>query len=194
MKLSSDWVGCRARALLCLIVPPVSLLPLAPLLPLQVLNITCSCVNGLAPIVWPAGSLPGHGGNLTNIVFDGARVFRSNMAVAIKSLEKFVGCACTQCSLSRRPASQLVRSTCSPVHTRAAPCPRDHPVQHPVVRVDTRIADRCVRSDASDVDNPNRHRQKRELLKLRSGECRPGDHDERFRTGWRRHTRRRTCS
>jgi len=91
VKLGSCWVGCRACALLCLIVPPVSFLPVVALLPLQVLNITCSCGNGLVPCIWPAGSLPGHGGNLTNIVFDGARFFRSNMAVAIKSLEKFVG-------------------------------------------------------------------------------------------------------
>jgi len=98
------------------------------------LNITCSCENGLAPTVWPAGSLPGHGENLTNIVFDGARVFRSNMAVAIKSLEKFVG---ARAHSAHCPGARPPSSSAAPVHL----CTRERRHGHEVTPFNTPL---CV--------------------------------------------------
>jgi len=62
-----------------------------PISNIVVKNITCECGNGLVPCVWPRLSLPGHGGNITNVSFDGAKFVRSSMAIAMKSLESFVG-------------------------------------------------------------------------------------------------------
>lgn len=62
-----------------------------PVRNVTVKNITCECGNGLVPCIWPPGSVPGHGGNLSDITFDGAKFIRSNMAIAIKSLGSFVG-------------------------------------------------------------------------------------------------------
>lgn len=62
-----------------------------PIRNITVRNITCECGNGLVPCVWPRLSLPGHGGDIANVLFDNATFLRSSMAVAMKSLESFVG-------------------------------------------------------------------------------------------------------
>jgi hypothetical protein len=76
-------------------------------------NITCSCGNGIVPIIWnTALSVPGSllhhtfvpclahlnisifvgfAGNISNVLVDGARFYGSSMAVAIKSLPSFGG-------------------------------------------------------------------------------------------------------
>ena len=56
-------------------------------------NITCECGNGLTPCIWPPGSEPGKGGRTTNVLFDGARMIKTSMGVAIKSLQSFAGSA-----------------------------------------------------------------------------------------------------
>ena len=62
-----------------------------PLRNVTVSNITCECGNGLVPCTWPEGSKPGHGGDISDVLFEDATFVRSQMAVAIKSLGSFVG-------------------------------------------------------------------------------------------------------
>jgi hypothetical protein len=64
-----------------------------PLRNVSVTNITCECGNGLVPVIWPMGAAVGQGGNISDVTFDGATFVRSRMAVAIKSLDAFVGMA-----------------------------------------------------------------------------------------------------
>lgn len=56
-------------------------------------NMTCECGNGMVPCIWPAFSIPGEGGDIKDVVFDGARFTRTSMAVAIKARDAFVGTA-----------------------------------------------------------------------------------------------------
>ncbi len=64
-----------------------------PMRNVSVTNITCECGNGLVPVIWPMGAAAGQGGNISNVTFDGAHFVKSRMAVAIKSLDAFVGTA-----------------------------------------------------------------------------------------------------
>eukprot|EP01079_Euglenida_sp_SAG-EU17-18_P011794 gene11794-2149_t len=56
-------------------------------------NITCECGNGLVPVVWPSMSVPGEGGDISNVLFEGAVFRKTSQAVVIKSLSSFVGTA-----------------------------------------------------------------------------------------------------
>ena len=67
--------------------------PLFQVKNVTVRNITCECGNGLVPCIWPPSSEPGQGGTTTNVLFDGARMIKSSMGIAIKSLASFVGSA-----------------------------------------------------------------------------------------------------
>ena len=64
-----------------------------PIRNVTVNNITCECGNGLVPCVWPPGSIPGHGGEISDVAFSNAKFIRSSMAIAIKSLPTFAGAA-----------------------------------------------------------------------------------------------------
>ena len=54
-------------------------------------NITCECGNGLAACVWPPGSVAGHRSTTSNVLFSGAKMIGTSMAVVIKSLASFEG-------------------------------------------------------------------------------------------------------
>lgn len=54
-------------------------------------NISCECGNGLVPVVWPALSCASEGGNITDVLFDGAVLTRTSTGIAMKSLPMFVG-------------------------------------------------------------------------------------------------------
>ena len=54
-------------------------------------NITCECGNGVAPIVWPSLSIPGEGGDLSDILFEDATFTGTAYAVGVKPLPSFVG-------------------------------------------------------------------------------------------------------
>ena len=56
-------------------------------------NITCECGNGLVPCIWPSMSIPGEGGIIRDVLFDGAKFTRTSQAVVIKSLPSFIGAA-----------------------------------------------------------------------------------------------------
>jgi hypothetical protein len=56
-------------------------------------NISCECGNGLVPCIWPSMSIPGEGGSIKDVLFDGASFNHTSQAVAIKSLPSFVGTA-----------------------------------------------------------------------------------------------------
>jgi polygalacturonase len=57
----------------------------------SVRNVSCECGNGPAVVVWPPFSVPGSGGELRDVRFDGVRLNRTANAVSIKALPAFVG-------------------------------------------------------------------------------------------------------
>eukprot|EP00729_Bicosta_minor_P009719 gene9719-5455_t len=56
-------------------------------------NMTCECGNGMVPCVWPSFSTPGQGGDIKDVLFDGAHFKNTKQAVTIKALGSFVGTA-----------------------------------------------------------------------------------------------------
>ena len=54
-------------------------------------NLTCECGNGPAVCIWPRFSIPGRGGDVRDVRFDGVTLNATNNAVSVKSLPSFVG-------------------------------------------------------------------------------------------------------
>ena len=60
---------------------------------ITVRNMTCECGNGMVPCIWPPFSVPGDGGDIEDVLFDGATFKNTKTVVAIKALAGFVGTA-----------------------------------------------------------------------------------------------------
>ena len=58
---------------------------------ITVTNLTCECGNGPATCIWPPLSIEGRGGEISDVLFDGVTLNRTQNAVSIKSLPPFVG-------------------------------------------------------------------------------------------------------
>jgi hypothetical protein len=50
-----------------------------PVRNVTVRNITCECGNGLVPCTWPEGSRAGMGGDISDVLFEGATFIRSQV-------------------------------------------------------------------------------------------------------------------
>lgn len=56
-------------------------------------NMQCECGNGMVAVVWPLYSLPGQGGNITDLTFRNIQLNGTGTGVGIKSLPSYVGTA-----------------------------------------------------------------------------------------------------
>eukprot|EP00730_Choanoeca_flexa_P016787 TRINITY_DN8000_c1_g2_i1.p1 TRINITY_DN8000_c1_g2~~TRINITY_DN8000_c1_g2_i1.p1 ORF type:complete len:429 (+),score=68.14 TRINITY_DN8000_c1_g2_i1:1-1287(+) len=59
---------------------------------ITILNMSCTCGNGIVPIIWhTALNYPGFAGNISNVLIDGATFTNTETAVAVKGLQAFDG-------------------------------------------------------------------------------------------------------